>query len=141
GKPLGTGVNNSYVLWHDNGSLQAGVGDSGGGFGPQLNLAWMPQLGTWYHLAFTYDGVLGIQSLYINGVRQASNLISRTIGYDTHPLLIGVDSNNEVIGGFFGGKADEVRVWNVARSESEIQAAMSQSLLGTESGLVGYWRR
>ena len=34
---------------------------------------------------------------------------------------------------------DEIRIWNLARSATEIQQAMDGSLSGSEKGLVGYW--
>jgi hypothetical protein len=34
---------------------------------------------------------------------------------------------------------DEVRIWNVARTQSEIQSNMNTELTGTESGLVAYY--
>jgi hypothetical protein len=37
------------------------------------------------------------------------------------------------------GQIDEVRLWNGARSQSEIQAAMYSRMGGAEAGLVGYW--
>ena len=40
---------------------------------------------------------------------------------------------------YFKGKMDEVRIWNIARTEAEIQASMNTSLTGNEAGLVGYW--
>jgi hypothetical protein len=40
---------------------------------------------------------------------------------------------------FFHGLLAEVAVWNVARSEAEIKANMSQKLTGNEANLVGYW--
>ena len=33
-----------------------------------------------------------------------------------------------------------MRIWNVVRTPSEIQAAMGAELAGTEAGLVAYWR-
>ncbi|MDZ7581905.1 MAG: LamG-like jellyroll fold domain-containing protein [Deltaproteobacteria bacterium] len=38
------------------------------------------------------------------------------------------------------GSMDEVRIWNVARTQGEIQAALAVPLAGNESGLVGYWK-
>src|SRR5205814_535730 len=35
---------------------------------------------------------------------------------------------------------DEVRIWNVARTQNQIQAFMHRSLAGNETGLLGYWR-
>ncbi|MFM6633136.1 MAG: LamG-like jellyroll fold domain-containing protein [Microcystis panniformis] len=40
---------------------------------------------------------------------------------------------------YFKGEMDEVRVWNIARTQAEIQANLSQKLTGKEQGLVGYW--
>jgi hypothetical protein len=37
------------------------------------------------------------------------------------------------------GRLDEVRIWNVALTQEEIQAHMHQRLSGKEPGLVGYW--
>ncbi len=41
--------------------------------------------------------------------------------------------------GSFLGLIDEVRVWNRALSQTEIQTSMSRRLTGQEVGLVGYW--
>ena len=38
----------------------------------------------------------------------------------------------------YAGTLDEVRVWNVARSQSEIQRDMGRRLAGTEPNLVAY---
>jgi len=35
---------------------------------------------------------------------------------------------------------DELRVWNVKRSDAEIMGAYSKALLGNEAGLVGYYK-
>jgi len=40
---------------------------------------------------------------------------------------------------FFGGRIDEVRIWNVARTQMEIRADMYRGLVGDESGLAAYW--
>jgi hypothetical protein len=51
-------------------------------------------------------------------------------------MLIGMGSFSDP----WRGDLDEVRVWNVGRSEGEIQATMGVPLIGDEPGLVGYWR-
>ncbi len=40
----------------------------------------------------------------------------------------------------FAGTIDEVRIWNYARSQTEIRRDMCRRLTGNEPGLVGYWR-
>ena len=39
----------------------------------------------------------------------------------------------------FGGLIDEVRIWNVARTQPQIQADYNSYLTGSEPNLVGYW--
>ena len=39
----------------------------------------------------------------------------------------------------FDGDIDEVRIWNVARTSTEIQSNMNNELLGSETGLIGYF--
>jgi hypothetical protein len=40
----------------------------------------------------------------------------------------------------FKGQLDEVRIWNVARTQADIQADMYREIPGTSPGLVGYWK-
>jgi len=41
---------------------------------------------------------------------------------------------------FFNGQIDEFRIWNVARTATQITSTMSKTLAGNEAGLVGYWK-
>ena len=41
--------------------------------------------------------------------------------------------------GDFHGKMAEVRIWNKARTQQEIQMNMFKRLTGQEPSLVGYW--
>ncbi len=73
---------------------------------------------------------------YINGVASgstAANYAAAKAG--TQPVLIGKGSYGD-----FKGLIDEVRVWNRARSGSEIKETMNHRLIGDELGLAGYWR-
>lgn len=54
-------------------------------------------------------------------------------------LHIGGIINNSSRNWTFAGQIDEVRIWNVARSQAEILLTMSQPLSGTESGLAAYY--
>ena len=51
--------------------------------------------------------------------------------------MIGCNPSNKQC---FNGLFDEFRVWNVARSATEIMTNYNKSLTGTETGLVGYWK-
>ncbi|MHA2100909.1 MAG: LamG-like jellyroll fold domain-containing protein [Candidatus Kariarchaeaceae archaeon] len=88
---------------------------------------------TWYHLAWRYNISTGEQAIFVNGQLD----ISET-GHDayqhTDTLYIGGGW------GYFNGQIDEFRIWNKARTQTEIQADMNYEITGTESGLVGYWK-
>ena len=45
-------------------------------------------------------------------------------------------TNNNCFNGYF----EEFRVWNVARSATEIKENTNKPLVGNETGLVGYWK-
>ena len=72
--------------------------------------------------------------MYINGSKVYDTQWYPEFGYPTSnsSLLIG--------SGLADGMIDEVRLWNVVRSETEIRESMYRLLAGTEEGLVGYWR-
>ena len=139
-KPAGTGTNDSFVLYYNGGTLRASSGSTTAQ-ATQLTYAWTPTVGTWYHVAYTYDATTGIQKLYLNGAQVATNTSQVALGYDTHPLLIGTDSNNESLAGsYFAGKIDEVNVWNVALPPATIATNRTIQLQGNESGLVAYYK-
>ena len=90
----------------------------------------------WVHVAVTLQG--GTGTLYVNG-----------IAADSQPIAL---DPSDVVGGntwlgrsqyadpFFDGLIDEVRVWNVALTQDQIQAGMNRTLTGDDPSLVGYWR-
>ena len=90
----------------------------------------------WHHLAGTFDGQ--IMTLYINGVKRASLPLEKNDEIITEDcsLQIGAWPGNRA---FHSGLIDEVRLWKVARTQAEIQAAMNSPLTGKEEGLAGYW--
>jgi hypothetical protein len=91
---------------------------------------------SWQHVAATWDGTN--VCYYLNGALDHTVPWTNEISNTTNVLLIGRDA---VSGGryHFGGLMDELRLWNVARSQAEIQATMNRALSGSESGLVAYW--
>ena len=89
----------------------------------------------WHHTAFTYDGTT--LKLYVDGTLDGTLAVTGTITTNTSPLDIGYNSPLNLYP--FIGKIDEVRVWNTARTGTEIQSAMNSSLLGNETGLVAYY--
>ena len=89
-------------------------------------------IGEWAHVAGTYDG--SSLRLYVNGELAAEVPFSVNIGAGNAGLYIGGHWT-----GFFNGVIDEVRLWNVCRTQNEIRTAMNTVLTGNETGLAGYW--
>ncbi|MDG2193809.1 MAG: fibrinogen-like YCDxxxxGGGW domain-containing protein [Polaribacter sp.] len=125
--------NRTYGLWIDltGRLLWQMYGSSSFDLYPTTVLA----TGTWHHIAATRSG--SNVAIYVDGVEIASGTYAGTPYSSTEPLTIGGES---IIHGHLNGKIDETRIWNVARTQAEIQANMNVSLAGTESGLLGYYK-
>ena len=82
-------------------------------------------LNVWTYLAATYDGAQ--LRLYVNGVQVSSLTAAGTIMTSTNPLRIG---GNSIWGEYFDGIIDEVRVYNRALTQSEIQTDMTTAVGG-----------
>lgn len=93
-------------------------------------------LGKWYHVAAVKSGAT--RSLYINGskVPLTGTPDFTNASANSDFLGIGVDYTDR----YFDGTIDEVRIWNIARTQAQIDAAWDVVLTGTETGLVGYYR-
>jgi hypothetical protein len=73
-------------------------------------------------VAVTYDGSL--LRLYVNGVQVASGNVAGAIQQSSNPLWIGGNQYNED----FIGLIDDVRVYNRALTQAEIQSDMATPL-------------
>ena len=83
---------------------------------------------TWEHIAISRSG--GILKLYINGVEDAKG------SWKGYLSLKAIGRGNR---GFFNGKLDEIRIWNVTRTKAEISAHYNKVVNPNHSGLIGYW--
>ncbi len=89
---------------------------------------------TWYHIAVTYDGSQTV--IYIDGVQVATNAVTGNVTQNASNLNIGFSQ----LGAYpWDGMMDEVRAWNIARTETEINSTKGVELTGSESGLVLYY--
>jgi hypothetical protein len=77
-------------------------------------------LNTWSHVAATYDGTT--LRLYVNGVQVGSRAQTGTLRTTTGPLRLG---GNDLWGEYFHGIMDDVRIYNRALTQTEIQTDMN----------------
>ncbi len=130
----GGSARSGYVLEysHDYSRLTVNFGHSGG-WTHVHGGSWT--LGPWHHVAFVYDAGAGTLELFDNGVLQ-DTATQANPRFNTRDLWLGGSS---WYGNYFGGTVDEVRIWGVARTETEIRANMYRELAGDEPGLVAYY--
>jgi hypothetical protein len=92
----------------------------------------------WVHFAMTWNGT-AVQA-YVNGVLEStktSSTTQKTLMTGTSAFTLGGYPSENA---YFAGLIDELRVWNIARSASDISGTMKKTLVGNEAGLVGYWQ-
>ena len=99
------------------------------------------KFGIWTHLASTYDGTT--YRFYVNGVLAGSKTAGYSrVGFNSipaRPLRIGAGRTEGSATYFFNGAVDEVRIWNYARTQNEINNEKNAVLSGQEIGLVSYY--
>ena len=91
--------------------------------------------GTWYHIAGTWDGT--DLSVYVNGVLENSIPISGLMPSVPNTLKIGGGLSNGTE--YFNGQITGVRVWNVAKTEAEINNDKDLCIAGNEPGLLAMY--
>ncbi len=119
---------NAFYLGTDGANIRAGDGWQSTGVA-------FPYAG-WHHFALVKSSTDTL--LYVDGLLAASKGSAIPNPAASTPLRLGRQYGT--YGEYWPGYLDEVRIWNVARSATEIQNNVSNRLSGAESGLVGYWR-
>ncbi|PBQ34391.1 hypothetical protein CNR22_22300 [Sphingobacteriaceae bacterium] len=93
----------------------------------------------WHHFALTYDG--RYTHFYIDGILGGVNDAGANypITYAGNNTLLGAEAGAGATpqsGYYFNGDLDEVRIWNTARTQCELQTYMNTEITSTFTGLV-----
>jgi len=109
-------------------------------FGGRAHSAKNLTIGQWQFMTFWFKGDYEWR-IYINGLLEgnASSVVS-AIPVSPHNIGIGerFDTGHSKYK-YFDGLMDDVRIYNRALSDEEIQANMHMRLAGDEPNLVAYW--
>ena len=92
--------------------------------------------GTWHHLAGVYDGAN--MHIYLDGSEQGTENPESGNIITTNPSHLSIATRAETPDLFWDGQIDDVRVWNDARTASEIKDNLDAELVGNETGLTFY---
>ena len=88
---------------------------------------------TWYYFTLTYDGIR--QTMYKDGVAVYSRAQSGDIGFNNNKLLVGARGSTNPFD-FFGGKIDEMKIYNRALADNEINADMTATRNCTDDTVI-----
>ncbi|MFZ4622379.1 MAG: LamG-like jellyroll fold domain-containing protein, partial [Bacteroidota bacterium] len=96
--------------------------------------------GNWHHVALSRNGIT--VRYYIDGTLDKQETTDGVADIsNSTPLTIGARYANEFgYVGFLTGSLDEVRIWNVERTASEIRNNIHNSFSSLPSGLAAYWQ-
>jgi len=135
---IGNANSAGYALYLMNGKLKSAVRRNGiYGFTEHATAL----TSGWHHLALTFDG--RYSKLFLDGKLIETDDAGGTysISYIGNATLIGAEAGGGSIptGDYVGGKMDEIRIWNIARTENQILANYKKVLSGSESGLLAYY--
>ncbi len=90
--------------------------------------------GKWHHVACVDSA--DVKYIRIDGVKEASGTANSAV-YDG--MISHIGGSNQGTNDNFNGQIDEVRIWDHARSQTEIIQNMNRQLTGNEDGLIAYY--
>jgi hypothetical protein len=126
-----------WLLNHD--PLNSGLNTLKMGYYTKNTGMWLYSTGTvpqntWTHVAITLNA--GSLTFFING--EAAGTIAVTFSQDDLPMSIGRPTYCNCF--YFNGTMDELRLWNVARTQTQLLDNMNSTIPTNSAGLVAYYK-
>lgn len=118
----------------DGGVLNFAIGDGSGGWN-ELTTKRVLTLNQWQFVAATYDG--DYMRIYLDGKIVDSMSYTGGIGKSAEDVTIGDHTSYSRA---FDGKIDEVRIWEVCRTQKQLYDNMNDEFCSTQRGLVAYYK-
>jgi hypothetical protein len=128
-----TGVNNDFGVSLLNNKAAFGIGN------PDQTIQSVTSVndGSWHHIAAVRNASTSIQ-LYVDGILEASSVPSNTASLDA-AAMITVALKQDLDYTRTNVQMDELRIWNLARSSSNIHDFKNTVVQTSTLGLVGYY--
>ncbi|MBP9113614.1 MAG: LamG domain-containing protein [Polyangiaceae bacterium] len=97
--------------------------------------------GSWHHVAATL-GAVGGQNLYVDGVLQSTQAATKASAFTSDSTVRAGYGYIGAVGvlTYFAGDLDEIRVWNVERTATEIASNRATTINPATAGLQYYWK-
>ncbi|MDJ0764292.1 MAG: LamG domain-containing protein [Myxococcota bacterium] len=97
------------------------------------------QPGHWYHVASVYDGAK--LTLFVNGVAEGATPAAASLSSNAGHLTAGaaLDAQSQPVSAVANCALAFVRVWNSARSATDLNDTLYQLFGGAETGIAGMW--
>ncbi len=131
----GTFTDGMYFQTYANGNLYFIYASSYSAYGIELFGTLSPNKN--YHVALTWDLTTQTIRGYLDGKLIFNKALTTTFPTSIPRLTLGGGFAN---GRFYNGTLDEVRYWNVERTQNQLIGKASDSLVGNEAGLQAYYR-
>ncbi|MFN0134647.1 MAG: LamG-like jellyroll fold domain-containing protein, partial [Phycisphaerae bacterium] len=111
--------------------------------------------GAWHHVAVARDVGTGVKRIFVDGLLDYASPPNRSrddISYPNSgdsspqtpwgPFIVLAAEKHDAGSTYpsFNGYLDELRIWNIARSSTDLGATFDLVLASTSPGLVGYYR-
>lgn len=124
-------------------SYQARLGISNNGTSFEYLTKNLPTLsiGQWNRLSIPWVASTSTATFYLNAAALGTTTGTKTAIHDNTSLLyVGAKKGASVVGSFLDGYIDDVRVWNMAQTASNIFLRNNIQLTGNEGGLAAYYK-
>jgi hypothetical protein len=131
----GDARNAPYLLGTHDGLLQGGQVSEWAGEYAQYDLKGNSYPRQWLHGAMAFTAATKSVNVYVNGQLKATTTLAKTAlsASSVRATICGLDT------GWWIGKVDDVRIWNIARPAAYILVDYPSQLTTAPAGLVANW--
>lgn len=92
------------------------------------NTGVLPSVGIWYHVVSVRDSIANKILLYVNGVKQADEILVRPVAGYSAPVL-GYIGCRVSLSQFFRGALDDIRIYNTALNAADVLALYTSEMV------------